>query len=289
MNKLSVEKRYMILNMLCEGMSMRSISRTVGASINTVSKLLIDAGTFCSDFHDTMVRNVEAKRVQADEIWSFTYSKRKNAKSAKDAPEEGGDTWTWTTIDPDSKLIVSWLVGGRGSEYARAFMLDLCDRLTGRIHLTTDAHSAYEDAVEVAFGADVDYAQLVKIYNEISAAKSQRRYSPDEFVCATKRAVAGAPDMEQAGTSAAERLNLSLRMGMRRYTRLTNAFSKKFENHVHMVGIYTVFYNWIRIHKSLKVTPAMESGLTDRTYEWADILTAMDAANPPKKRGPYKK
>lgn len=289
MNKLSVEKRSMILNMLCEGMSMRSISRTAGVSINTVSKLLVDAGTFCSNFHDEMVRNVEAQRVQADEVWTFTYAKQKNTEKAKAAPEDAGDTWTWTAIDPDSKLIISWLVGGRSGEYAKAFMQDLRDRLAGRIQLTTDGHVAYPDAVEMSFGADVDYAQLVKVYNDISGQKSQRRYSPAEFVCASPKAVTGNPDPAHIGTSAAERLNLSLRMGMRRFTRLTNAFSKKFENHVHMVAIYTVFYNWIRIHKSLKVTPAMESGLTERTWEWSDILNAMDAAEKPKKRGPYKK
>jgi IS1 family transposase len=288
MNKVSVEKRSMILNMLCEGMSMRSISRTVGVSINTVSKLLVDAGAFCSQFHDDKVRGVRAERIQADEIWSFTYAKQKNTESAKAAPEDAGDTWTWTAIDPDTKLIVSWLVGGRGSEYALAFMNDLRDRLIGRIQLTTDGHTAYEDAVEVNFGADVDYAQMVKVYGELAKAE-QRRYSPSEFVCATKRCVSGNPNMDKAVTSHVERLNLSLRMGMRRFTRLTNAFSKKFENHVHMVAIYTVFYNWIRIHRSLKVTPAMESGLTDQTMEWADILKAMDQAEAPKKRGPYKK
>jgi len=286
MNKLSIEKRSMILNILCEGMSIRSVSRTLGVSINTVSKLLVDAGTFCSQFHDTRVRNVEAARIQADEIWSFTYAKQKKA-SAKSAPDDAEDTWTWTAIDADSKLIVSWLVGGRSNEYAEAFMLDLRDRLTGRIQLTTDGDSAYPSAVEMSFGADVDYTQLVKVYRDISTQKSQRRYSPGNFVTATPNAVTGDPDPKQIGTSAAERLNLSLRMDMRRFNRLTNAFSKKFENHVHMVAIYTVFYNWIRIHKSLKVTPAMEAGLTERTSEWADILDAMDAAAPARKAGPY--
>lgn len=267
---------------------MRSVSRIADVSINTVSKLLVDAGKFCSAFHDENVRGVQSQRIQCDEIWSFTYAKKKNLENAKAAPEGAGDTWTWTGLDADSKLIVSWLVGGRDAEYAHAFMTDLADRLSNRVQLTTDGHKAYLEAVENAFGSEIDYARLVKMYGEAKASP-ERKYSPNEFVCATVRPVEGNPDEKHISTSYVERQNLTMRMAVRRYTRLTNAFSKKFENHVHMVAIYTVFYNWLRIHKSLKVTPAMEAGLTDHVWEWADILEKMDAATPAKKRGPYKK
>jgi IS1 family transposase len=267
---------------------MRSVSRITGVSINTVSKLLVDAGKFCSCLHDDNVRGVKAKRVQCDEVWSFCYAKRNNVEKAKAAPANSGDVWTWTALDADSKLIVSWLVGDRDAEYAHTFMLDLAERLEGRVQLTTDGLSTYVDAVEEAFGAGVDYAQLVKIYGE-GPKSPERKYSPSEFVRAKQQPIEGNPDKKHISTSYVERANLSLRMGVRRYTRLTNAFSKKFQNHVRMVAIYTVFYNWIRIHKSLKVTPAMEAGLTESTMEWSDIVELMDEAEPPKKRGPYKK
>jgi IS1 family transposase len=288
MNRLSVEKRSQILAMLCEGMSMRSVSRIADVSINTVSKLLVDAGKFCSAFHDDNVRGVKAKRVQCDEVWSFCYAKQRNVDKAKAAPGNSGDVWTWTAIDADSKLIVSWLVGGRDAEYAHTFMHDLAERIDGRVQLTTDGLSAYINAVEGAFGADVDFAQLVKIYGE-GPKTPERKYSPNEFVCAQTRPIEGSPDHKHVSTSYVERSNLTIRMAVRRYTRLTNAFSKKFENHMHMVAIYTVFYNWLRIHTTLKVTPAMEAGLTERIWEWSDLLEAMDAEAPTKKRGPYKK
>lgn len=288
MNRLFVEKRSQIVSMLCEGMSMRSVSRVADVSINTVSKLLVEAGRYCSKFHDENVRGVKAKRIQCDEVWAFCYAKQKNVEKAKAAPDNSGDVWTWTGIDADSKLIVSWLVGGRDAEYAHTFMHDLAERLDGRVQLTTDGHKAYINAVEGAFGAGVDYAQLVKIYGE-GPKSPERKYSPNEFVCATQRPVEGNPDKKHVSTPYVERSNLTMRTAVRRYTRLTYACSKKFENHMHMVAIYTVFYNWLRIHKTLKVTPAMEAGLTDHTWEWSDLLEAMDAETPPKKRGPYKK
>jgi len=290
MNKLPIKTRVQILNMLCEGSSMRSISRIADVSINTVSKMLVDAGKACSAFHDDNVRGVTASRIQCDEIWSFTYAKQKNVASAKAAPEEAGDTWTWTALDADSKLIVSWLVGGRDSEYAMAFMDDLRGRLANRVQLTTDGHRAYLEAVEGAFGGDVDYAQLIKLYGEGPERGPERKYSPSVCKGARKSRVEGNPDMAHVSTSHVERQNLTMRMHMRRFTRLTNGFSKKLENHMHMVALYTVWYNYCRIHKTLKVTPAMEAGLTDRVWSLEDIVDLIDAMAPkPGPRGPYKK
>lgn len=277
MNKLPPKARAQILSMLCEGASMRSASRLADVSINTVAKLVEDAGRFCAAFHDDKVRGVKARRVQCDEIWSFTYAKAKNLASAKAAPAGSGDTWTWTGIDAESKLILSWLVGGRDSDYAIAFMDDLRDRLANRVQLTTDGHRAYLEAVEGAFGADVDYAQLIKLYGEAPEAM-KGKYSPAECIGTRKTRIEGDPDPAHVSTSYAERSNLTMRMHNRRFTRLTNAFSKKFENHVHMVAIWTVWYNWVRIHKSLRVTPAMAAGLTDRLWTWEEIVELMDVA-----------
>jgi IS1 family transposase len=289
MNKLPLTKRVQILSMLCEGVSMRAISRMVDVSINTVSKMLVDAGKVCATFHDEKVRDVKATRVQVDEIWSFTYAKQKNVAKAKRQDLAWGDTWTWTAIEADSKLIISWLVGGRDGDYAIAFMDDLRDRLANRVQLTSDGHRAYLEAVEGAFGADVDYAQLVKLYGS-SPESMKGRYSPAECIGARKERIEGDPDFAHVSTSFAERQNLSMRMHMRRFTRLTNAFSKKFENHVHMVALYTVFYNWTRVHKSLRVTPAMEAGLTDRLWSMEEIAELIEAAAPkPGRPATYKK
>lgn len=290
MNKLPLHKRVMILSLLVEGSSMRSISRTVGVSINTVTKLLVEAGEACAAYHDETVRDVKAARVQCDEIWSFTYAKQKNVTDAKAAPEESGDTWTWTALDADSKLIVGYLVGGRDAEYANAFMDDVAERLANRVQLTTDGHKAYLEAVEGAFGADVDYAQLVKLYGDAPGKTPERKYSPSECTGIKKRRVEGKPDMAHVSTSYVERQNLTMRMHMRRFTRLTNAFSKKVENHAHMVALYTVWYNFCRIHKTLRMSPAMAAGVTDtlRDVEW--IISLIDARAPqPGPRGPYKK
>jgi len=290
MNKLPLHKRVQILSMLCEGSSMQSISRVTGVSINTVTKLLVDAGNACAAFHDTAVRNVSAERIQCDEIWSFTYAKQKNVKGAKAAPTEAGDTWTWTALDSDSKLIVSYLVGGRDSDYAAAFMDDLAGRLSNRVQLTTDGHKAYLEAVEGAFGADVDYAMLVKLYGEPTGKSAERRYSPGECCGTRKDIIEGEPDKAKISTSHVERQNLSMRMHMRRFTRLTNAFSKKFENHLHMVSLYTVFYNFVRIHKTLKMSPAMAAGVTDELLEMEDIVKLIDKAAPkPGRPKTYKK
>src|SRR5579871_1870500 len=218
MNKLPLEKRVQILSMLCEGSSMRSISRVADVSINTVSKLLIDAGKACSAFHDETVRGVKAKRVQVDEIWSFTYAKQKNVAKAKAAPANAGDTWTWTAIDAENKLLISWLVGGRDGDYAMAFMDDLQSRLANRVQLTSDGHRAYLEAVEGAFGADVDYAQLVKIYGA-APESAKGRYSPAECTGAVKTPIEGNPDPKHISTSFAGRQNLNIRMHTRRFMR----------------------------------------------------------------------
>jgi len=275
MNKLPVAKRAQILSMLCEGASMRSVSRLADVSINTVSKLLVDAGKACAAFHDQKVRGLRARRVQVDEIWSFTYAKNKNVGKAKKAPEGAGDTWTWTGLDADSKLIISWLVGNRDAVYASAFVNDLASRLKNRIQLTSDGLKLYIDAVEDAFGVDVDYAQLVKLYG--ASGENETRYSPAKCLGCIPNEVTGNPDPKHISTSYVERQNLTMRMHMRRFTRLTNAFSKKFENHVHMVALYTVFYNWTKIHKTLRVTPAMAAGLTERVWDMAEVVALLDA------------
>jgi len=258
---------------------MRSVSRIVDVSINTVSKLLVDAGRVCAKFHDENVRGVKARRVQVDEIWSFTYAKEKNVPGAKAAPEGAGDTWTWTALDADSKLIVSWLIGPRDAGSAFTFMHDLEERLNGRVQLTSDGLQVYVDAVEDTFGADVDYSQLVKLYGK--TIESESRYSPASCIGCITKPVTGHPDPKHISTSFVERSNLTMRMSMRRFTRLTNAFSKKLMNHVHMVALYTVFYNWTRIHKTLKTSPAQAAGLTDKLWSMADIVALIEATEQP--------
>jgi IS1 family transposase len=289
MNKLSAEARAKILHLLSEGNSIRAVTRITGASKNTVIKLMIDAGKACGAYHDEHVRNLPTRRVQVDEIWSFTYAKQKNVRQAKAAPANAGDTWAWTAIDADNKLLISWLVGGRDGEYALALMDDLRSRLANRVQLTSDGHRAYLEAVEGAFGADIDYAMLVKIYG--AAPESMKgRYSPAECIGAEKHRIEGNPDPRHVSTSYAERSNLTIRMHNRRFTRLTNAFSKKIENHAHSVALMMTYYNFVRIHKTLRVTPAMAAGVTDRLWEVSDIVALMDAAEAkPAKRGPYRK
>ena len=279
MNKLSIQARAQMLNMLCEGASMRSVSRLADVSINTVAKLLIDPGTFCSSFHDDNVRGVTAKGIQCDEIWSFTAAKQKNVPNMKVPVEWAGDTWTWTGIEADTKLIISWLVGGRDSEYAIAFMDDLRSRLANRVQLTTDGYKAYLQAVEGAFGGDIDYAVLHKVYDN-SPESFKGKYSPAECVGTQKHRIEGEPDAKHVSTSYIERSNLTMRMHSRRFTRLTNAFSKKFKSHVHMVAIWTVWYNFVRINKSLRITPAMAANLTDTLWSWEMIVAKMDQIAP---------
>jgi IS1 family transposase len=290
MNKLPLETRVQILSLLCEGSSMRPISRVADVSINTVSKLLVDAGKACAAFHDEKVRGVKARKVQVDEIWSFTAAKQKNVAKMKAPVEGAGDTWTWTAIEADTKLLITWLIGGRDSEYAMAFMDDLRSRLANRVQLTSDGHKAYLEAVEGAFGSDIDYAMLVKVFGAAPEAM-KGRYSPAECIGARKERIEGNPDPKHVSTSFAERQNLTMRMQMRRFTRLTNAFSKKFENHMHMVALYTVWYNFVKQHKSLKgLSPAMAAGISDTLWSMTDLAEMVDAAQPqPGKRGPYAK
>lgn len=291
MNKLPLHKRVMILQILVEGMSMRSISRTVGVSINTVSRLLVEAGEACAAYHDEHVRGVTAHRIQCDEIWSFVYAKDKNVEKAQAASDGAGDVWTWAALDSDSKMILAYEVGDRSAQTAIEFMNDLRARLANRVQLTTDGHRAYLEAVEGAFGSDVDFAQLAKLYgNSVEGRQAERKYSPAVCTGAKKRRVEGDPDMKAVSTSHVERQNLSMRMGMRRFTRLTNAFSKKLENHLHMLSLYFVHYNFVRIHKSLRMTPAMAAGVSDTLHDMKWIVGLIDARAPtPRKRGPYKK
>lgn len=286
MNKLPLQTRVQILTLLCEGSSMRSISRVTGVSINTVTKLLVDAGLACAAYHDVTIRGITAQRVQCDEIWSFSYAKQKNVKFAKAAPEAAGDVWTWTGLDADSKLIVSWHVGERSQHTGISFMGDLKARLANPVQLTTDGHKAYLKAVsEVDF--DADYAMLNKIFAATPAGPG--RYSPAACIGTVKETIKGAPNPDYISTSFVERQNLTMRMSMRRFTRLTNGFSKKFENHCHALALYFNFHNFCRVQKTLGATPAMASGLVDRVLKMADCVALIDAANVPAPRGPYKK
>ena len=283
MHKLSTEKRAIILRLLVEGMSMRSITRTVGCSINTVTKLLEDAGTYLGEFQDEKLRDLPCTRLEVDEAWAFVYAKNRNVPLAKAAPEHAGDVWTWTAICADTKLIPTWRVGDRTSATGVDFMDDLRKRLRERVQLTTDGHRPYLVAVREAFGQDVDYAMLVKVYGSDSReGAAHRRYSPGQMNGSDRIVVSGSPDLDKISTSYAERSNLTLRMSMRRFTRLTNAFSKKLANHALMVSVFAMYYNWARPHKTLKGrTPAMAAGLTDHVWTLEDMVQVIDERTPP--------
>ena len=289
MNSLPLAKRAQILGLLVEGNSLRATSRIADVSLNTVTKLLVDVGTACATYHDVNVRELPCKRVQCDEVWSFVGAKRKNVPDHLKGVFGIGDVWTYTGICADTKLIAGYMIGPRDAVTARDFMQDLADRLANRIQLTTDGHRMYIEAVESAFGSGVDYAMLVKVYGEDDPSKSpERRYSPSEFVCAQKQRIKGDPDPKHISTSYVERQNLTMRMSMRRFTRLTNGFSKKVENHAHAVALHCMYYNFGRVHKTLRVTPAMEAGLTDHVWSLEEIA-ALAPAPVAKKRGPYRK
>ena len=263
---------------------MRSVSRVVGVSINTVTKLLENAGKVCRAFHDKNVVGLKCKRVQVDEIWSFCYTKAGNLPSAKKAPVGAGDVWTFTSIDPDSKLICSWLVGERDNVWAEVFMQDLASRLDERVQLTSDGLTAYVQAVKNAFGDDVDFAQLVKIYREPS------KFKPSTCIGARKKVVTGNPDPDQIGTSYVESHNQKIRMHMKRFARLSSAHSKKLQNHRHALALYFFYYNWVKKHATLKTTPAIAAGLTDEQLTMEDLVGLIDAVAPkPGRPKTYKK
>jgi len=276
MNKLSTNERAKILGCLVEGNSIRATCRMTGAAKGTVLKLLADTGKACSEYQDKTLRNLPCKRIQCDEIWSFCYAKAKNVPKEKKGQFGYGDVFTWTALDADSKLIVSYFVGGRDLVHAEHFIKDLRQRLANRVQLTTDGHRAYLSAVEKEFGGDIDYAMLVKLYGTPQGNDEQRRYSPGECCGAIKGAVCGKPDIEHVSTSFVERQNLTMRMSMRRFTRLTNAFSKKVENLEHAVALHFMYYNFGRVHQKLRVTPAMEAGITDHVWSLEEIAKLAD-------------
>jgi IS1 family transposase len=288
MNRLPIQKRTQIINLLVEGMSMRAASRVADVSINTVTKLLGEVGEACAEYQDKAMRKLSCKRVQCDEIWSFVGMKQKNVPDELRGVFGYGDVYTWTAIDAQTKLVPCWHVGTRSAVSANAFIADLSDRLAHRVQLTTDGHSAYLQAVADSFNGHIDYAMLVKLYGDAPAAReASRRYSPAECIGSRVEVISGYPDAEHVSTSYVERQNLTMRMHMRRFTRLTNGFSKKVENHMHAVSLHFMFYNFGRVHKTLRVTPAMEAGIADHVWTIAEI--ARLAPEPvAKKRGTYK-
>ncbi len=285
MNKLDRKKQAQIIAALAEGNSINSTVRMTGVSKVTILRLLEALGPVCADYQDRTFRNLKCKRIQCDEIWAFCYAKEKNVPAEKKDQFGIGDVWTWVAIDADTKLVPSFLVGNRDGRSAKIFIDDLAGRLAHRVQLTTDGLKAYLEAVEGSFGADVDFAQLIKLYG---ASQEEVRYSPAECIgCETKR-VSGNPDAKHISTSYVERQNLSMRMGMRRFTRLTNGFSKKIENHIYAVALFYMHYNFCRIHKTLRCTPAMEAGITNHVWSVEEIAALLPE---PKSipRGPYKK
>ena len=277
MNKLDTKRRALILRTLVEGNSMRSTVRITGAAKNTVSKLLQDAGRVCAQFQRSALRNLPCKRVQVDEIWSFCYAKEKSVP-AEDRGKLGyGDVWTWVALCADTKLVPCWLVGERDAGWARVFLADLSSRLASRVQMASDGLMVYLEAVDHAFGEDIDYAQLRKLYGPDPHA--ERRYSPPVCVAPRSRPRVGRPDPQHIATSYVERQNLTIRMSMRRFTRVTNAFSKKIENLEHAVALHLMYYNFCRIHSSLRVTPAMAAGVSDHVWEIEDIVGLLEKAN----------
>ena len=269
MNCLSVEKRTQVVSALIEGNSVRATVRMTGVCKDTVLKLLVDLGTACAAYHDQHVRNLRPQRVQCDEIWNFCYAKAKNAPEDKIALG-AGDVWTWIAIDADTKLGISYLVGKRHAPDAFRLMQDISSRVANRFQLTTDGHHVYLNAVENAFGSEIDYAMLVKVYG--AAPETETRYSPGRIIRTQLAVITGKPDPRHFSTSYIERQNLTIRMGMRRFTRLTNAFSKKLDNLKHAVALHFMHYNYCRVHSTLRVTPAMESGLTDHVWSLEELV-----------------
>lgn len=288
MNQLTTKERAKILAVLCEDMGINAASRVTDASKNTILKLLADAGEACALYQDEMHRNLALTRIECDEIWSFVGMKQKNVPADLKGVFGFGDVYTWTAIDAETKLVPCWHIGTRGAESANHFISDLAGRLTRRVQLTTDGHKANLNAVEDAFGANIDFAQLIKLYGNGGNQKDDTRYSPAECTGTEKKPIEGNPDPDLIYTSYVERQNLTMRMHMRRFTRFANAFSKKVENHMHAISLYFMFYNYCKIHKTLRITPAMAAGLTDHVWELTDIVNLIPDPEP-KKCGPYKK
>jgi IS1 family transposase/lambda repressor-like predicted transcriptional regulator len=274
MNVMTTERRAQVISALVEGTSMRSVARMTGVSRNTITSLLLAVGAACAEYQDKALHNLPCKRIQTDEIWSFCYGKDKNLPEDKRNTFGYGSVWTWTALDADTKLICSWMVGNRDARAATEFMKDLASRLSNRIQLTTDGYRVYVDAVEEAFGHEIDYAMLVKLYGTDFPEES--RYTPGECIGTRTQHISGAPQEKHISTSYVERQNLTMRMHMRRFTRLTNAFSKKLENHIASISLHFMYYNFVRIHQTLRVTPAMAAGVTDRVWDVADIVKLLD-------------
>jgi IS1 family transposase len=275
MKKLDQKTRVQVLHLLMEGNSIRGVTRITGVSKTTILKLIEDAGRAAAWYQDRVFQNLKSKRLQVDELWGFVHAKQKNVPRAKKAPVGAGDCWLWVATDADTKLVPSWYVGGRDSDAAIVLMDDLASRLANRVQLTTDGHKAYLEAVEGAFGSDIDYAMLVKLYGE--SPESEKRYSPAVCIGARKTRIEGEPDPKHVSTSYAERNNLNVRMHSRRLTRLTNAFSKKVANHAHAMALHFLYYNFVRIHQTLKVSPAMAAGISDRLWEMKDVAEMLEA------------
>jgi IS1 family transposase len=289
MNKAPLETRAQILEMLCEGSSMRTIARVCKVSFNTVDKLLKDAGAVAEAFHDRTVVGLQTSNLQCDEIWSFCAAKEGNIRRMKTVQPGAGDVWTFTGLDRDSKMIVSWYVGDRTISDATAFMMDTAARISSPVQVSTDGMNSYPAAVAAAFPAGTAYGQIRKVYGPSTEKGVARRYSPPVCIAAEKDDVSGTCDMAAISTSHVERMNLNMRMGMRRFTRLTNAFSKKLDNHCNALALYFLFYNFCRKHKTLGMTPAQAARITDEVLTAEDIVRMIDAANVPKARGPYRK
>ena len=270
MNRLSTDKRAQIIRCLVEGNSIRATARITGTVKNTVLKLLVDVGKACTEYQYNIFRDLPCKRLQCDEIWAFCYSKQKNVPEECKGVFGFGDVWTWTAICADTKVVPSWLVGDRSAQTAHIFINDLASRLKNRVQLTTDGHKVYIEAVEEAFGCDIDYAMLIKVYGADS--ETEKRYSPADILETKKRRIMGFPDPDHVSTSFAERQNLNMRMSMRRFTRLTNAFSKKVENLAHAVALHFMYYNFARIHQTLRVSPAMEIGVANHLWSLEEIV-----------------
>lgn len=271
---LTAERRAQVISALVEGNSIRSVSRMTGIARNTIMGLLVAVGFACAEYQDKALRNLSCKRIQTDEIWAFCYAKDKNLSDDKKNTFGFGSVWTWTAIDAETKLICSWMVGNRDTRAATEFMKDLASRLSNRIQLTTDGNRLYVDAVEEAFGSEIDYAMLIKLYGE--DLQGETRYSPAECHGTRKEVISGSPQRKHVSTSYVERQNLTMRMHMRRFTRLTNGFSKKLENHIAAVSLHFMYYNFVRIHQTLRITPAMAAGVTDRVWEVSDIVKLLE-------------